>query len=146
MQKTPFKILMADDDPDDCMIVRDAFKQVTTGIDFTCVENGIELLDYLKRQDKYAGEPVPELPHLILLDLNMPRKNGKEALKEIKADASLSAVPIVIFTTSSEKKDIDLCYKLGASAFITKPMGFDALVDVLKTLSRYGFETTELSQ
>lgn len=146
MVKTAFKILMTDDDPDDCIIMRDAFEIVAPGIDFTCIENGKELLDYLQRQGIYNDEAVPALPDLILLDLNMPQKNGKEVLKEIRACESFSVVPIVIFTTSSDKRDIDLCYKLGASEFITKPMGFDDLIDVLKTLSKYGFETTESFQ
>lgn len=141
MAKSPFKILMADDDSDDCLFVREALKQVGTGADFACVKNGRELLDYLLSKTGQDGRTDSDLPDLILLDLNMPQKSGFEALMEIKADPSLKAVPIAIYSTSDSERDIKRCCELGACAFITKPPSFDELIEILKTLSNCGFYT-----
>jgi len=137
MVKTPFKILMADDDPDDCMIVRDAFKEVAVGIDFTCVENGIELLDYLKRQDKYAGESVPELPHLILLDLNMPEKDGWESFHLMHAVDPM--IPVIIITARPGQQA--QAKRLGTHSLMEKPLN---LPQLLETIRRALAETMEI--
>jgi CheY-like chemotaxis protein len=108
------------------------------------VENGEDLLDYLLRRGKYLDLVDLPRPGLILLDLNMPRKDGREALREIKADPALRQIPVVILTTSRADTDIDRIYELGANSFITKPVRFEALVAVMKVLSQYWFQTVEL--
>jgi CheY-like chemotaxis protein len=108
------------------------------------VENGQELLDYLKRGGKYADEAAAPCPDLILLDLNMPKKDGRSALKEIKSDPKLKRIPIVIFTTSNADTDICAAYDLGVNSFVAKPLSFKDLVEVMRVLSKYWFEVVEL--
>jgi CheY-like chemotaxis protein len=108
------------------------------------VENGEELLDYLKRRGRFAPPASAPSPGLILLDLNMPRKDGREALREIKEDPELCTIPVVILTTSKADTDIARIYELGANSFIAKPVSFDGLVDVMRVLGRYWFEIVEL--
>lgn len=137
-------ILMADDDPDDRLLVQDAFEEVHLNNQFAYVEDGIELLDYLNRRGAYAHLAGTPLPGLILLDLNMPKKDGREALKEIKADPVLRSIPIVILTTSSAEEDILRTYDLGANSFIVKPVTFDKLVDIIRRVTNYWFEIVRL--
>jgi CheY-like chemotaxis protein len=137
-------ILMADDDADDRLLARDALEESQSENDLRCVENGEELLDYLQRRGKYeAGEAAPR-PNLILLDLNMPRKDGREALKEIKSDPDLRRIPVVVFTTSKADTDIGLLYELGANSFISKPFQFEALVGLMRLIDHYWLESVEL--
>jgi len=142
--KKTIVILIADDDPEDRMLVKEALEEsrLTNKMEF--VENGQELVDYLKNHGKYADKEKYPTPGLILLDLNMPKKDGREALKEIKADAHLRAIPVVVLTTSKAEEDILKTYDLGVSSFITKPVTFSALVDVMKTVTKYWFEIVEL--
>ena len=142
--KTPRAILFADDDPDDRMLVRDAFEESRLDCDLRCVEDGEELVDYLRRRGKYTSAQAAPRPALILLDLNMPRKDGREALKEIKASPELRRIPIVVLTTSKADEDILRTYDLGVNSYITKPVTFDSLVDTVKILGRYWFEIVEL--
>ncbi|MDP9291750.1 MAG: response regulator [Verrucomicrobiota bacterium] len=137
-------ILMADDDPDDRRLTQEALEESRLANDLRFVENGEELMDYLRRAGKYAGENAPPRPGLILLDLNMPRKDGRTALKEIKNDAELRQIPVVILTTSKEDEDIYRSYDLGVNSYIVKPVTFEALVDILQTLEKYWFEIVEL--
>ena len=137
-------ILMADDDADDRLLAKDALSECRMASDLHLVENGEELLDYLHRRGKYTAFADAPRPGLILLDLNMPRKDGREALKEIKSDPELRKIPVVVFTTSRADTDIGCIYELGANSFISKPVSFDALVEVMRTLGRYWFETVEL--
>jgi CheY-like chemotaxis protein len=140
----PITILYAEDDPEDRMLVKDAMEESRLANKLDFVENGQELMDYLRRQGEYArlsGEP---LPGLILLDLNMPKKDGREALKEIKADSRFRRIPVVILTTSKAEEDIFRSYDIGASSFIVKPVTFDSLYEVVKTLNKYWFEIVEL--
>lgn len=137
-------VLVAEDDADDRMMVEDAFTASRLVNELRFVHDGQELLDYLRRQGAYAGiEAVPR-PNVILLDLNMPRKNGFEALKEIKKDPDLRQIPIVIFTTSKEDEDIFRCYDYGGNSFITKPVTFGGLVDIVKSIENYWFDVVEL--
>ena len=106
--------------------------------DLHFVEDGEELMDFLKRRGKYENQNTPR-PGLILLDLNMPRKDGREALSEIKADPELRSIPIIILTTSKAEEDIVKSYDLGVSSFITKPVTFDDLVKVAKAIGEYWF-------
>lgn len=137
-------ILMADDDPDDRLLVQDAFEEVHLNNQFAFVENGIELMDYLHRQGAYTYLAGTPLPGLILLDLNMPKKDGRTALKEIKEDPVLRAIPIVILTTSSAEEDILRTYDLGANSFIVKPVTFDKLVEIIRKVTNYWFEIVRL--
>jgi CheY-like chemotaxis protein len=137
----PITILMADDDRDDCLLVRKAFEASRLVNDLRFVEDGEELMDYLRRRGKYADAPRPGL---ILLDLNMPRKDGREALKEIKDNPDLREIPVVVLTTSKSEEDIFRSYNLGANSYITKPVTFEGLVDVMKALGKYWFEIVEL--
>jgi len=137
-------ILMADDDADDRLLAKDALTECRLANDLYFVENGEELLDYLKRRGKFAQITDSPRPGLILLDLNMPKKDGREALKEIKADPELRKIPVVVLTTSKADTDIGCIYELGANSFISKPVSFDSLVEVMKVLGRYWFEIVEL--
>lgn len=130
-------ILMVDDDPDDFFLAREALEMNGLPGDFQLLPDGEELMDYLCRRGKFTALANTPFPCLILLDLNMPRKDGREALTEIKQDPDLRRIPIVVFTTSAETEDISLSYELGASSYITKPPTFDALVEVMKSLGDY---------
>jgi len=136
-------ILMADDDPDDRMLTADAMKESRLGNTFRCVEDGQELMDYLARRGKYSHGNAPR-PGLILLDLNMPRKDGRQALQEIKSDPELRRIPVVILTTSKTEEDVLRSYDLGANSFISKPVTFDRLVEIVRTLGTYWFSIVEL--
>lgn len=137
-------ILMADDDADDRLLAKDALTECRITNDLHFVENGEELLDYLRQTGKYASASGNTKPGLILLDLNMPRKDGREALQEIKSDPQLRSIPVVVLTTSKADTDISRIYELGANSFITKPVSFDALVKVMGDLVHYWFELVEL--
>ena len=139
----PITILMADDDDDDRRLTREALLEGRLANDLRFVENGEELMDYLRRQGKYTGTEVPR-PGLILLDLNMPRKDGRTVLKEIKGDPELRQIPVVVLTTSQADEDIFKSYDLGVNSYIVKPVTFEALVDILQTLEKYWFEIVEL--
>lgn len=127
-------VLMADDDAEDCMLATEAFAESGAEGTFSCVSDGIELMQYL-RDPHLAERGVPGLPNLILLDLNMPRKDGREALIEIKSEPTLQDIPVVILTTSEEQKDIAFTMKAGAKSFITKPETFDRWVELMKSLT-----------
>ena len=129
----PFTILLADDDAGDRMLAMEAFEEARVLNPVRYVEDGEELLQYLR-----ALEPGLPLPGLILLDLNMPRKDGREALAEIKADPGLRSIPVLIMTTSRSPEDAAQMREMGASDFVSKPVTFEGLVDVMKSLSRYG--------
>ena len=139
-----YVVLMAEDDSDDRLLVKDAMAECRWEGDLRFVENGEELLDYLTRRGKYSQAADAPRPGLILLDLNMPRKDGREALREIKADGELRRIPVVVFTTSKAGTDIGGMYELGANSFISKPIQFDALVRVMRILGQYWFKTVEL--
>jgi CheY-like chemotaxis protein len=137
-------ILMADDDEDDRLLTRDAMLESHLRNDIHFVEDGVELMDYLLRRGRYVGLAETPLPGLILLDLNMPRKDGREALEEIRAIDELRAIPIVILTTSDSEEDVFRSYELGANSFIRKPVTFDSLVRLMSLLGRYWLDVVEL--
>jgi CheY-like chemotaxis protein len=137
-------ILLADDDADDRVLAKDALDESRVVNDLRFVEDGEQLLDYLHRRGKFSNPETSPRPGLILLDLNMPRKDGREALREIKSDASLRQIPIVVLTTSKAEEDIYRTYDLGVNSFITKPVTFEGLVGVMRTLGRYWLEIVEL--
>jgi CheY-like chemotaxis protein len=135
---------MADDDADDRLLAQDAFTECQMEQEVRFVENGEELLDYLHRRGKFAAPGAAPRPGLILLDLNMPRKDGREALREIKADPELRRIPLVVLTTSKADTDIGRVYELGANSFICKPVSFEALVGVMRAIRQYWFQTVVL--
>ena len=144
MRLKPITLLLADDDPDDRLLARQALEKNRLANDLRCVEDGEELLDYLYRRGKFADPKQSPRPGLILLDLNMPRKDGREALREIKNDPRLRDIPIVVLTTSKAEEDVARTYNLGVNSYITKPVRFAALVEIMKALGKYWFEIVEL--
>lgn len=143
-QRKPIVILMADDDADDRLMTKEAFEESRLANDLRFVEDGVELLDYLKRRGKFADPASSPRPGLILLDLNMPKKDGREALKEIKADPALKHIRIVILTTSKAEEDIYRTYDLSASSYITKPVTFAGMAEVIRILGKYWLEIVAL--
>lgn len=141
--KDSIVILMADDDDDDFLLTQKALRESKLLNTLVRVEDGEELLDYLTNRNAYEGQKT-ERPGVILLDLNMPRKDGREALKEIKSNPDLNDIPVVVFTTSKAEEDIYRSYQLGVNSFITKPVTFDNLMSVMQALGKYWFEIVEL--
>ena len=140
----PIVILLADDDEEDRMLTADALAESRVVNEFRFVQDGDELLDYLYHRGQYTDPASAPTPGLILLDLNMPRKDGREALREIKADPDLRRIPVIILTTSKAEEDIYRTYDLGANSFITKPVSFEGLVSVMRDIGRYWIEIVEL--
>jgi len=137
-------LLMADDDLEDCMLVKEALADSRLANDLRFVHDGEELLAYLRHEGPYADPDDAPHPGLILLDLNMPRMDGREALAELKGDRHLHKIPVVVLTTSQADEDICRSYDLGVNSYITKPVTFDALVDIIGALGKYWFEIVEL--
>ncbi|HEY9647154.1 MAG TPA: response regulator [Chroococcidiopsis sp.] len=137
-------ILVAEDDEDDRLLMQDALEENRLANDLHFVCDGEELMDYLLHKGNYSDASTAPRPSLILLDLNMPRKDGREALKEIKADPELRQIPIVVLTTSKAEEDILRTYDLGVSSFIAKPVVFESMVQIMKMLGTYWFEIVEL--
>lgn len=140
----PILILMADDDADDRLLTARALAQSRVANELRFVEDGEELMDYLLRRGRYAAPQAAPRPGLILLDLNMPRKDGREALKEIKEHQDLQCIPVVVLTTSKAEEDIYRSYNLGANSYIAKPVTFERLVELMRTLGTYWVEFVEL--
>lgn len=137
-------LLLAEDDPDDRILVKDALEEGRLSVDLRSVEDGEELMDYLRHRGRYADLEESPYPSLILLDLKMPRKSGYQALEEIKGDPDLRRIPVVVLTTSKAEEDIVRAYESGANSFIIKPTNFGALVEAIKTLGRYWHEVVAL--
>jgi CheY-like chemotaxis protein len=140
----PVTILMADDDADDREMTREAFEEARLANDLRFVCDGEELMDYLHRRGKYSDPASSPRPAILLLDLNMPKKDGREALQEIKADPQLRQIRVIVLTTSKAEEDVYRAYDVSATSFITKPVKFDALVEVVKALGKYWLEIVEL--
>ena len=140
----PLTLLLAEDDPDDCLLVRQALEKSRLISDLRCVEDGEDLLDYLRHRGKFADPKQSPRPGLILLDLNMPRKDGREALQEIKSDPRLRAIRVIVMTTSKAEEDVVRSYDLSAASYIAKPVTFERLVEVVRTLGKYWLEIVEL--
>ena len=144
LEQQSITLLVADDDADDRQLVKEALEEIFLAGNLRFVEDGEELMNYLRGKGKY-DEPVScPRPALIFLDLHMPKKNGYEALKEIKSDPDLRQIPVVILTTSKSQKDIYQSYDLGANSFISKPSMFGELVVVMRCLGRYWAEIVKL--
>ncbi len=137
-------ILMADDDADDRLLAQEAMHESRVLNELHFVEDGVQLLSYLHGDDDFSDRTLYPMPGLILLDLNMPKMDGREALAEIKSDPRLRRLPVVILTTSKAEEDMMKGYDLGAASYITKPVTFDALVELMRTLGKYWVEFVEL--
>lgn len=142
----PITILVADDDPDDRLMMEEALEDSRLANDLYFVEDGEELMEYLCRRGKYENHEDSPRPKLLLLDLNMPKKDGREALKEIKSNPKLRQIPVVVLTTSKAEEDIYRSYDLGVNSFISKPVTFDSLVELMKHLGKYWFEIVALPE
>jgi CheY-like chemotaxis protein len=141
---TSIKIVVADDDADDRLLIEDALHEARLANDLHFAKDGEELLDFLRHQGPYAGMDQAPHPSVILLDLNMPKKDGREALAEIKSDPNLRRIPVVVLTTSKAEEDILRTYDLGVNGFVVKPVSFESLIEVMKGLGNYWFEIVEL--
>ncbi|TMP28393.1 two-component system response regulator [Pseudoalteromonas rubra] len=137
-------ILMADDDEDDRLLTQDALQESRVLNNLNFVHDGVELLAYLNNEPPFEDKTAYPRPSIILLDLNMPRMDGREALQKIKADPTLRSIPVVILTTSKEEEDKLRGYDLGAASYISKPVNFDGLVELMRQLGKYWIEIVEL--
>lgn len=146
LRSAPITILCAEDDPDDRLLMQDAFEEAPLGSRLIFVEDGEDLMAYLHRRGVWADPASSPRPSLILLDLNMPRKDGREALREIKQSSAFRTIPVVILTTSSADTDIFGSYDIGANSYVIKPVTFDGLVEVIRGFRRYWLETVQLPQ
>ncbi len=140
----PLTILMADDDDEDYMLTVEAFHEARISNPVYRVKDGEELMEYLLLKGKYPSREEAPLPSLILLDLNMPRKDGREALQEILAHVDLRKIPVVVMTTSDAQEDISQCYAIGANSYIVKPITYEGLVKAMRLLGQYWLEMVEL--
>jgi CheY-like chemotaxis protein len=143
-QQRPATLLVAEDDPDDRVLLKDALAENELAVDLRFVGDGEELMEYLYQRGRYSEPASAPRPGLILLDLNMPRMDGREVLKAIDADPSLRRIPIVVLTTSRAEEDIEHSYGLGANSYITKPVTFGELVEMTQALGRYWFDIVAL--
>jgi len=137
----PFDILLVEDDPADAGLAKRALREGRILCRVSHVRDGVEAMDFLRRKDQFASAPRPDL---ILLDLNMPRMDGRAVLQELKADSDLKTIPVVILTTSDVDRDVNASYLLGANSFITKPMDMDAFFDAIKSVEEYWFRVVRL--
>jgi CheY-like chemotaxis protein len=137
-------ILMAEDDADDRLLIQDALAECGLAMDVRFVEDGVELMDYLGRKHEFSRPETSPRPGLIILDLNMPRMDGREALKELKSKPEWKQIPVVVLTTSTAEPEIARVYELGANSFISKPVSFEALVGLMKTVVDYWFKAVAL--
>ncbi len=140
----PVTILVADDDPDDRQLTQEAFSESKLANDLRFVEDGVEVFDYLNRIGKFADPATSPWPSILLLDLNMPRMDGREVLVELKKNARYAGIRVIVMTTSKSEADINKAYLLNAASYITKPVTFDSLVNVVTTLGKYWLEIVEL--
>ena len=140
----PVTILVADDDPDDRKLTQEAFYESKLANDLRFVEDGVEVFDYLNRRGKFADPATSPWPSLMLLDLNMPRMDGREVLVELKKNPRYSGIRVIVMTTSKSEADINKAYLLNAASYITKPVTFDSLVNVVTALGKYWLEIVEL--
>jgi len=146
MSRPPTTILYAEDDPDDRMLTADALRESRLANRLVMVEDGTELMDYLRREGRWSDPASSPRPGIILIDLNMPKMDGREALAAIKADQRFASIPVVILTTSHAEADIVRSYEIGANSYIAKPVTFEGLVQVMADLGRYWFDIVQLPE
>ncbi|MFY7829653.1 MAG: response regulator [Flectobacillus sp.] len=139
-------ILIADDDEDDRFLIKAAFEECGSSIPLSFVQDGLELMQYLNNENAFSDTNLYKQPSLILLDLNMPKKDGREIIQEMRANSNFKSIPIVVLSTSNAPSDIRTCYELGANSFITKPSSFEGLLEIIKNLQQFWFVTASLPQ
>jgi two-component system response regulator len=144
-QHQTFTILIAEDDSDDTVLVQRAFTEINIAYNLVSVKDGVELLNYLRHQDRFGDQASYPRPDLILLDLNMPRMDGRQALVVIKRDPDLRGIPVVVLSNSNVPEDILLTYDLGGAGFIIKPQTIDDMLDVVRVINQYWFEIVQLA-
>jgi len=137
----PIKLLLVEDDLGDSDLIEEAFEDSTYPIKLTLVRDGIQAIAYLRREDKYANAPLPDL---ILLDLNLPRMGGHEVLKTIKSDANFKHIPVIVLTTSDSQEEILTAYKSGANCYLCKPLGLQEFIELVRTIENYWFTVVKL--
>jgi len=137
-------LLIADDDEEDRLLIKDAFEESKFPAKIVFGEDGEEVINYLNNTGRFADKKKFPIPSIIILDLNMPKKDGRETLQEIKSNPNLRSIPIIILTTSNSEKDIALSYSLGANTYICKPSTYTSLIDIVKTLSNYWYSISKL--
>lgn len=137
----PIDVLLVEDDPGDVVLIQEAFEHNKVQNRLAVVSDGVEAVAYLRREDGFADAPRPDL---VLLDLNLPRKDGREVLAEIKADDSLAAIPVVVLTTSEAEEDILRSYKLHANAYVSKPVDFDRFIEVVRQIDEFFVSVVKL--
>jgi chemotaxis family two-component system response regulator Rcp1 len=138
----PIELLLVEDNEGDVRLTEEAFKDGDISVHLSVASDGVEALDFLHRSGRFSGAPRPDL---ILLDLNLPGKNGAEVLLEIENDPRYRSIPVVVMTTSTAGEDVQRCYNLNANCYITKPMSFDALVAVVKSIEDFWLGTVTLA-
>jgi len=138
---TPIQVLLVEDNPGDVRLTREAFKDAKVHLEMYVVDDGVEAMDFLNRRGEYADSPRPDL---ILLDLNLPRKDGRDVLAEVKADTSLKSIPVVILTTSASDVDIESSYLLHANCYIAKPVDLDGFLTVVRSIDNFWFSVVKL--
>lgn len=143
MRNNQMVIVIADDDEEDQLLAREALEENKIANQIYFVSDGEELMDYLYNRGKYSDTSIYKKPGIILLDLNMPKKDGREALMEIKSDDKLKGIPVVILSTSKAEEDVIKSYDIGVNSFITKPVSFDGLVEVMRSIKHYWIEIVE---
>ena len=141
MDAAPFEVLLVEDSPGDVRLTREAFKDAKVHINLNVASDGAEAMDFLKRKGKHSDVPRPDL---ILLDLNLPKKDGREVLEEIKQSPVLKSIPVVILTTSASDEDILRSYRLHANCYITKPVGLDGFLEVVKSIDTFWLSVVKL--
>lgn len=139
----PIEILLVEDSPSDAALTIEALEAGKIANNLTHVEDGVEAMDCLRQVGKYKNAPRPDL---IMLDLNLPRKDGREVLAEIKNDENLKIIPIIVLTTSRSDKDVLQSYRLNANCYITKPVDFQQFIDVIKTIEKFWLTVVTLPQ
>ncbi len=137
----PIEVLLVEDNPGDAQLTRIALEDSKISVNLNVVEDGVEAMAFLRKQEKYAQVPHPDI---VLLDLNLPRKDGREVLAEIKSDAALKRIPVVVLTTSQAEEDILKAYNLAANCYITKPVDFDQFVKIVQSIENFWFAIVKL--
>ncbi|BCL33672.1 response regulator [Nostoc sp. MS1] len=137
----PIEVLLVEDNPGDAELTRIALEDSKISVNLNIVEDGVEAMAFLRKQDKYTNVPHPDI---VLLDLNLPRKDGREVLAEIKTDNSLKRIPVVVLTTSQAEEDIIKAYNLAANCYITKPVDFDQFVRIVQSIENFWFAIVKL--
>ncbi len=137
----PLQLLLVEDNPGDVRLTKEALKAGDVAVNLSVARDGVEAIEFLRREGAFESAPAPDL---ILLDLNLPRKNGREVLSEIKADPILKKIPVLVMTTSRADQDINRAYSLNANCYITKPMDLDEFLRIVKSIEDFWMKTVTL--